>query len=135
MTYSLKRITFEFDLKLKSPFIVDTEALKQVIVNIGLNAIQSIPDNGHIVINSHQTESGIEISIADNGIGIKKDQIRKIFDPFYTTKSVSEGTGLGLSVTYALIQRMEGNIEVSSEKHKGSCFRIELPLRKAELLS
>ncbi len=130
MTYNLKRITFEFDLNLNRVIVIDSEALKQVIVNIGLNAIQSIPESGRIVIKSGETDSGIAISIKDDGEGIEEDNIRKIFDPFYSTKGVNEGTGLGLSVTYALVQQMEGRIDVSSTKNKGSSFSIQLPRRK-----
>lgn len=129
MSLNLKRITFEFELNLKRMIVIDSEALKQVIVNIGLNAIQSIPEKGHIIIGSAENESGISISITDNGVGIEAEHLRKIFDPFYTTKGINEGTGLGLSVTYALIQQMEGRIDVSSEKDTGSCFRIEFPRR------
>ena len=135
MTYNLKRISFEFDLNLNNVIVIDSEALKQVIVNIGLNAIQSIPESGHIQIKSSENESGIAISITDDGEGIDEDNIRKIFDPFYTTKGVNEGTGLGLSVTYALIEQMEGSIKVSSSKNQGSCFSIHLPRRQILPLS
>jgi two-component system, NtrC family, sensor kinase len=131
MTYNLERITFEFSLNLKSSFLIDGEALKQVVVNIGLNAIQSISKTGIISIESRETEFGITISITDNGEGIKAENMREIFDPFYTTKGVNEGTGLGLSVSYSLVQQMEGDIKVSKAKNKGSCFRIELPHKKS----
>jgi signal transduction histidine kinase len=56
------------------------------------------------------------------------EQIQKIFDPFYTTKEIGEGTGLGLFVTYSLVQNMNGDISVESQKGKGSCFQVELPI-------
>lgn len=129
MTYNLKHIQFHFDLTLSKPHLVDAEALKQIIVNIGLNAIQSIADEGQVTIRSREEADGIAISIEDDGVGIEEENIRKIFDPFYTTKGVDEGTGLGLSVSYALAERMGGKIEVSSRKGKGSRFLISFPHR------
>ncbi len=127
MTYNLKRIQFHFDLRLHTSYFIDAEALKQIIVNIGLNAIQSISDKGQVTITSREVDDGISITVEDDGEGIEEEDIRKIFDPFYTTKSVDEGTGLGLSVSYALAQRMGGNIEVFSQKDRGSRFLISFP--------
>ncbi len=127
MTYNLKEISFDYNLALKQPVAIDVEALKQVIINIGLNAIQAISEQGNIRVQSYENGSGIVISISDDGAGIEDENIRKIFDPFFTTKDINEGTGLGLSVTYAQVQRMEGHIHVTSKKNRGSCFKIELP--------
>ncbi len=127
MTYNLKEISFDYDLALKRPVAIDVEALTQVIINIGLNAIQAISERGSIQVHSYENGSGIVITISDDGVGIENENIRKIFDPFFTTKDISEGTGLGLSVTYAQVQRMDGNIRVTSKKDEGSCFQIELP--------
>ncbi|MCG8336931.1 MAG: DUF3365 domain-containing protein [Proteobacteria bacterium] len=127
MTYNLKEISFDYDLALKRPVAIDVEALTQVIINIGLNAIQAISERGSIQVHSYENGSGIVITISDDGVGIEDENIRKIFDPFFTTKDISEGTGLGLSVTYAQVQRMDGNIRVTSKKNEGSCFQIELP--------
>ena len=69
------------------------------------------------------------------GVGMNQEQIQQIFDPFYTTKDIGEGTGLGLSVTYSLVQSMKGTISVESKKGEGSCFQIELPLESEQAVS
>jgi signal transduction histidine kinase len=111
---------------------VDVESLKQVVVNIGLNAIQAMPDGGILSIESQEADAGLLITISDTGMGMDEDQVHKIFDPFYTTKDVGEGTGLGLFVTYALVQNMNGRIKVESRKGQGACFQLELPIQNAE---
>jgi signal transduction histidine kinase len=89
--------------------------------------MQAMPDGGQLTIETRESPNGFVIKIADTGIGMDEEQIHKIFDPFYTTKEVGEGTGLGLSVTYSLVQSMNGKISVESKKNAGTCFQIELP--------
>jgi signal transduction histidine kinase len=132
LEYALKNIELSLDLNLTSPFNVDVEALKQVIVNIGLNSIQAMSDGGKLAIESRETDTSLQINITDTGIGIDEEQIQKIFDPFYTTKDVGEGTGLGLFVTYSLIQNMNGKITVASQKGKGTSFQLELPKENSD---
>jgi signal transduction histidine kinase len=127
LEYGLKHIDLIMDLKLKRVFNVDVEALKQVIVNIGLNAIQAMPDGGKLTVETLESSTHLFIKFTDTGIGMDEEHIQKIFDPFYTTKEVGEGTGLGLSVTYSLVQSMNGTISVESKKNVGPCFQIELP--------
>jgi two-component system NtrC family sensor kinase len=128
LEYGLKNIELKMDLKLTRPMNVDVESLKQVVVNIGLNAIQAMPDGGILSIESQESDAGLLIEISDTGIGMDEDQVQKIFDPFYTTKDVGEGTGLGLFVTYSLVQNMNGNIKVESQKGQGTCFQLEFPV-------
>jgi two-component system NtrC family sensor kinase len=123
------------DLKLERAFNVDVEALKQVIVNIGLNSIQAMPDGGKLTVESLESSKHFLIKFTDTGVGMDEEQVQKIFDPFYTTKEVGEGTGLGLSVTYSLVQSMDGNISVETEKNVGSCFQIELPAESDQVVS
>jgi len=127
LEYALKNIELSLDLNLTRPFNVDVEALKQVIVNIGLNGIQAMPEGGKFMIESRETDSSFLIKFTDTGVGIDQEQIQQIFDPFYTTKEVGEGTGLGLSVSYSLVQSMNGTISVESKKNAGTCFQIEMP--------
>jgi signal transduction histidine kinase len=127
LEYGLKNIELSQDLNLTSSFNVDVESLKQVIVNIGLNSIQAMSDGGKLTVESRETDTGFQIKIADTGIGMDKEQVQRIFDPFYTTKGVGEGTGLGLFVTYSLVQNMKGNITVSSQKGKGTSFQLDFP--------
>jgi signal transduction histidine kinase len=128
LEYGLKNIELKMDLKLTRPIKVDVESLKQVVVNIGLNAMQAMPDGGILSIESQETDAGLLIEISDTGIGMDEDQVQKIFDPFYTTKDVGEGTGLGLFVTYSLVQNMNGKITVKSRKGQGTCFQLEFPV-------
>jgi len=130
LEYGLKKIDLDLDLNLNLPLNVDVESLKQVIVNIGLNAIQAMPDGGHLTVESRQTDEGLLVKISDTGIGMDEEHIHKIFDPFYTTKDVGEGTGLGLFVTYSLVQNMNGEITVQSRKDQGTSFEIVLPVEQ-----
>jgi signal transduction histidine kinase len=132
LEYGLKDIELTMDLNLSRPFNVDVEALRQVIVNIGLNGIQAMPDGGKLRVESMQSDTGILVKFSDTGIGMDDEQIQKIFDPFYTTKEIGEGTGLGLFVTYSLVQNMNGNISVESEKGKGASFQVELPIENKD---
>ncbi len=106
--------------------------INQVIMNLLVNAGQSIKANGLIVIKTWSENEKVFISIKDNGIGIPKDKINQIYDPFYTSKEVGVGTGLGLSVVYDIIKKHEGTIDVISEVGVGTEFIITLPYRKDE---
>ncbi|MDO6593483.1 ATP-binding protein [Neptuniibacter sp. 1_MG-2023] len=103
--------------------------IKQVLLNIILNAGHAIQGQGVIDISSNVVEDHIEIRIKDDGCGIAEDEINKLFDPFYTTKKVGEGTGLGLAISYGIIvDDHHGEINVQSEEGKGTCFTIILPI-------
>lgn len=106
----------------------DSDQIRQVIMNILTNSIESITENGEITVKTESKQNYIEISIADNGCGIPKENMGKIFDPFFTTKGPGEGTGLGLSICYGIIKRHNGSIEVKSEVGKGTTFIIKLPM-------
>ena len=127
LEYRLKDITLTLDLDLKENICIDVEALRQIIVNTALNAIQAMPGGGSLTISTKRTYTRLVIVVQDTGTGIDPAIITKIFDPFFTTKEVGEGTGLGLAVTYALVQQMGGTIEVESEPGKGAVFTISLP--------
>lgn len=123
----------EFDLNIPGDFPViysDKGKLEQIILNLINNAIDALPKGGLLSIHSDSIhDSKIVLKISDNGIGIPKENLQKIFEPFYTTKSEKEGTGLGLSITYALVNELGGDIEVSSELGKGTTFKIYLPIK------
>ncbi|MGE4537764.1 MAG: ATP-binding protein [Desulfovibrio sp.] len=108
----------------------DTSQLQQVFLNIMDNAIDAIDKNGTITVTTRSLpESGeVDIAIADTGKGIGKEALEKIFDPFFTTKKVGEGTGLGLTISYSIIEKLGGHIHVTSEEGKGTTFHITLPL-------
>ena len=127
LEYRLKDITLTLDLSLDEKYCIDIEALRQIIVNTALNAIQAMPDGGSLTVNTKRIDSRLVITVQDTGTGIDPVLKNKIFDPFFTTKEVGEGTGLGLAVTYSLVQQMGGIIEVKSEPGKVTVFTISLP--------
>ena len=102
--------------------------LQQVFTNLILNARDAIPDGGRIMVSTGTAEDGSLVAeISDTGIGIAPENVAKIYDPFYTTKGVGQGTGLGLAVSYGIIQEHTGRITVDSTPGRGTTFRITLP--------
>jgi len=110
---------------------VNVSEMEQVFFNIILNAGQSMPEGGNLTITARLAGDKVEISFADTGIGIKKENLRKVLDPFFTTKQVGKGTGLGLSVSYGIVTQHNGTIGVQSEgENKGAIFTVTLPVGK-----
>ncbi|HEX7294670.1 MAG TPA: ATP-binding protein, partial [Pyrinomonadaceae bacterium] len=103
--------------------------LQQVFTNLILNARDAIPDGGgRITVSTGTADDGSLVAeISDNGIGIAPENVAKIYDPFYTTKGVGQGTGLGLAVSYGIVQEHAGRISVDSTPGHGTTFRITLP--------
>jgi signal transduction histidine kinase len=108
--------------------LADPIKLEQVVLNILLNAIHSITPPGRIEVSTKTAGDSIEIHISDTGCGIPEEYFGKIFDPFYTTKDSSKGTGLGLAVSYGIIKKHGGDIEVKSTVGKGTTFVVRLPV-------
>lgn len=121
--------------KLFSPSLpkvmIDGSQIQQVFTNIILNAAEAIEKEGDLSVATRIAPDGehIEIEITDTGCGISKESLEKIFDPFFTTKEVGRGTGLGLAVSYGIVARHKGTINVKSEQGKGTTFIIRLPIR------
>jgi len=109
---------------------IDTDQIRQVLVNIIINAIQAMPDGGKLNISDREKDKFQEIEIADTGSGIPQQIIDKIYEPLFTTRA--KGIGLGLAVCKTIIDRHEGQIEVKSEVGKGTTFTIKLPASKNE---
>jgi two-component system NtrC family sensor kinase len=109
---------------------LDRGGLQQVLLNLFLNSIQAMEQGGElkVVIRPSDTPDEVRIDVKDNGPGIPTEYLDQIFDPFFTTKKEGMGTGLGLSVSYNIIKKSGGRIEVQSEPGRGSCFSIFLPL-------
>lgn len=128
LSYKLKNIQLVTSITAAGEYLLDAEALKQIIINIGLNAIQAMPDGGKLSIRCHEVAKQLVLVFHDTGTGISAENMPHIFDPFFTTKGVGEGTGLGLAVTYTLVQRMHGNITVESNPGQGSVFTLTLPI-------
>lgn len=121
---------FQLDLSLESTLMItiNPQELQQVLVNLIVNAIQALPDNAGIVsIQSYDyLQKYVQIIIRDNGHGMDEDSMNKVFNPFFTTKTQGQGTGLGLSISYTLVRRYGGYIEVNSESQLGSEFIVTL---------
>ena len=104
--------------------------LNQVFLNLIVNAVHAVEKGGEVVIATEQTADHVEVSVKDNGHGISDDQIDRVFQPFYTTKSKEQGTGLGLSISKQIIDKHQGSIDVSSRVGEGTAFRVKVPLRQ-----
>lgn len=126
-----KRIKFTCHLDGNLNKIVgDKNQIQQVLLNLILNALESMVEKGQeglLTVVTNNRDDDIELKISDTGVGIKKDNLDKIFEPFYTTKPVGTGTGLGLSVVYGNIKKHSGRITVDSEENIGTTFTICFP--------
>lgn len=111
---------------------IDENQFKSVINNLAMNAADAMPQGGTLTVKTRYNlhNDSITIIVSDTGTGIKEEHLDKIFDPFFTTKEQGKGTGLGLAVTYGIIKRYHGNIDVQSEIGKGTIFTITFPLAK-----
>ena len=106
----------------------DPGQIYQVLINLAVNAIQAMPDGGRLTIRTAREGSGIRLVAEDTGIGMSDEVLKNIFTPFYTTKDVGEGTGLGLSVVEGIINSHGGSITVESRLGEGTKFGVYLPL-------
>jgi two-component system, LuxR family, sensor kinase FixL len=111
------------------PIQADPDQIKQVLLNLLQNALESIDDRGEIAVKSRADSGTVEIIIQDSGPGISEDLRDRIFEPFFTTKS--QGTGLGLAITRNIVQDHGGTIRFESSPHRGTAFIIQLPLDAA----
>ncbi len=128
LKYKLKNIELVTDVTVSKQYNLDIEALKQIIINIGLNAIQAMRNGGKLIISVNELNSSLNLVFKDTGTGIANENLPHIFDPFFTTKDVGEGTGLGLAVTYSLVTKMAGKIDVHSDVGQGTTISIALPI-------
>ena len=108
------------------------DQLQQVCTNLILNAIQAMPEGGRLTLRTSRRSAHLKIEIRDTGCGISPENMRKLFTPFFTTKREVKGVGLGLAVSYGIIQRLQGRIGVKSKEGKGTTFSIYLPLPREE---
>ena len=106
----------------------DPAQIGQVVLNMLLNAIHAITPPGRIEISTQRMDKEIEIVFTDTGRGIPEEHLHKVFDPFFTTKDAFKGTGLGLAVSYGIIKKHGGNIDVESAEGRGTTFRVRLPI-------
>jgi len=135
----MEGINILMDLKAKKDIVLsDSGQLQQVFLNIIMNAADVLKEGSHtdknfsnnLMITTGNLDDTIEIRFIDNGPGIDEDKIQQIFDPFYTTKEPGMGTGLGLSVSYMIIEARGGKIRAESAKGKGMAIIINLPVHE-----
>jgi polar amino acid transport system substrate-binding protein len=108
-------------------------ALRQIFLNLITNAVQAMPHGGELrVRTSLAPDHRVRLEFSDTGIGIPPDHVNDIFNPFFTTKSPGQGTGLGLSVVHSVVRRYHGDIHVRSTPNVGTTFTIELPSGRSE---
>jgi signal transduction histidine kinase len=106
--------------------------INQVFMNLFVNAAHAIETRGEIRIRTGATEDGVWAEVSDTGKGIAPENLQRIFEPFFTTKPVGQGTGLGLALSYSIVQKLHGRLDVQSTPGVGTTFRISLALRQAE---
>jgi signal transduction histidine kinase len=114
--------------------MADFDQLHQVCTNLILNAIQAMPQGGKLTIRTSAGNGQLKMEIHDTGCGISPKNMRKLFTPFFTTKQEVKGVGLGLAISYGIIQRHNGKIEVHSKEGEGTTFTICLPLLHEEAI-
>jgi PAS domain S-box-containing protein len=133
---NLENISLEKNLDLHLPLVLaDFDKIQQVLINIMLNAIQAMPKGGKLIITTSAARGSkiggtqkntVRIDIKDTGVGIPKENLNKLFTPFFTTKEKGKGVGLGLSVVHGIIGKHKGKIDVESEPNEGTTFTIYL---------
>ncbi len=111
--------------------VADTGQLTQVLVNLVVNAVQAMPDGGRLIVQTHVQNGHVVCTVEDTGVGMDAEVLDRLFVPFFTTKEVNQGTGLGLPVVHGIVTSHEGTIEVASALGKGTTFTIRLPIDPA----
>ena len=127
-----QRIRLEVDLEPHCPTVpADRDQMGQVLLNLIVNAIQAMSGGGTLSLALRCRNDHVLLSVSDTGCGILPDDVPKLFTPFFSTKEVGEGTGLGLTVVHGIIEEHQGSITVDSEPGRGTTFHIHLPVQQA----
>jgi two-component system cell cycle sensor histidine kinase/response regulator CckA len=124
------------------PVMADSDQIYEVFLNLATNALDAMPHGGKLRVRAEMTRSYLSggsdssgpflaVSLEDTGIGIPREHLVRIFDPYFTTKGEGKGTGLGLSVSHGIIKRHGGWIDVDSQEGRGTCLTVYLPVREA----
>jgi two-component system NtrC family sensor kinase len=106
--------------------MADFDQIQQIFTNLTLNAIQAMPEGGRLTLRSSAVDGEVRVDVQDTGYGISKENMSKLFTPFFTTKTKGKGVGLGLAVVHGIIERHKGRIKVQSEVGKGTTFSVYL---------
>ncbi len=126
-------ISVEEEYEQNSDIYANSESLKHILINLLSNAVDAMPNGGLLKIKCFTHNYKLIIEISDTGMGIRKEDVDNIFNPFFTTKEPGKGTGLGLYVVYNEVEKNGGEIKVSSEYGKGSTFKVEIPILDNEI--
>lgn len=130
----LQNITVHFELDEAIATVKGSFAqIEQCLMNVVFNAIEAMPDGGELTVSTHfdtVKRQEVVVEIRDTGLGISKENLLHIFEPFFSTKGEAKGVGMGLSVVYGIIRDHQGDIAVNSEEGKGTCFTIRLPAQE-----
>lgn len=130
-TAKMARVTICIEPASMAAVSVDAEQIKQVLLNLVLNAVQAMPAGGAITLRSRSGNGSVLLEVADQGIGIPEETQERIFDPFFTTRA--GGTGLGLSIAYQIINRHGGHISVRNNPVRGVTFTVVLPVSQCDV--
>ncbi|HEX8736731.1 MAG TPA: ATP-binding protein [Pyrinomonadaceae bacterium] len=131
---AFQHLNLKTDLNENLPKVfADGDQLEQVFLNLLLNARDAMPEGGELSVETFRSDGSIAVRIADSGVGIEEKNLKKIFDPFFSTKPTGEGTGLGLAVCYGIVTAHNGKIEVESDGDGGTSFLITLPASENDL--
>ncbi|MCX7816770.1 MAG: ATP-binding protein [Syntrophales bacterium] len=120
-----KNISLNFDLEEGLFAFIDPDHIRQVFLNVLINAIDALSDGGTLEVKSQSNERGITVIVKDTGSGIKKEDLNRVFDPYFTTKP--SGVGLGLAIASRIMESHGGSIRLESEERKGTCVFLHLP--------
>lgn len=124
-------VRLELSLSLSLPRVrIDRRYVRQAILNLAKNAIAAMPEGGLLRLATARTDEAVALEISDTGAGIAEENLGKIFEPYYTTKS--DGTGLGLTITYKIMKEHGGDIQVRSKPGQGTAFTLVFPLPRTE---
>lgn len=122
------QISFTFNKEKDYSILGERSKLQQGLINILKNGIEAMPNGGKLQLNLRSNESNIRIDIQDTGIGMTRHQLNRLGEPYFSTKEQDKGTGLGMMVAFSIVKGMNGQIKVTSEVDKGTCFSIQFPL-------
>lgn len=128
-TAQARDIRLDLDLEPLPRVTCNAAKINQVVLNLLTNAVDACAQGGKVTIRSRSEPGSIRIEVQDNGCGIDPEARERVYDPFYTTKPVGQGTGLGLAVSYGIMQDHGGSISFQSEPGRGTCFTLRLPAR------
>jgi two-component system sensor histidine kinase AtoS len=125
-----RNLTVTRELQPVAPVLANAADLRRVFANIILNALQAMPEGGQLTVHCEENGGNVVAWVRDTGVGISPEQQKKIFLPYYTTKTT--GTGLGLSIAQKIVLSQHGRLSFTSEPGKGSTFKVELPVMQAQ---